>query len=136
MLLVSYLAYVLFRIGKNFFYESFLDHDAILSTDFYIPATVFLILWTALLVTAFTHRLRKGLSHKIEELSQVLVNRQMDQTLFPDLQQVCDEATQDRTRLHQLNERSTQLRRSLATSSALGAAKPAREVDPPAVSVT
>ncbi len=133
LLFLSYVIYVLFRIGKNFFYESFLEQEAILSTDFYIPATVFLVLWTGLLVTAFTHRLRKGLSRRIEELSQELVNRQMDQTLFPDLQQACDAANQDRLRLHQLTQRSMQLRHSVATSSALGGVKPVRPVESPAV---
>ncbi|MEZ6051182.1 MAG: GTPase domain-containing protein [Planctomycetaceae bacterium] len=136
LLFISYLAYVLFRIGKNFFYESFLDRDAILSTDFYIPATVFLVLWTGWLVIAFTHRLRRGLTRRIEGLSQDLVNRQMEETLFPELQQVCEESARDRLRLHQLHERSSQLRQTIATSTALGSAKRDSLVESKVVTVT
>ena len=132
LLFLSYVVFVLIRIGRNFFYDSFIEQQPILSTDFYIPATVFLVLWTGLLVTAFTHRLRGGLSRKIEELSHDLVNRQMDQSLFPDLQRTCDDAEAGRQRLHQLKERSTQLRRTIATSDGLGATKspPSRERSP------
>lgn len=133
LLFLSYVVFVLIRIGRNFFYDSFFEQQPILATDFYIPATVFLVLWTGLLVAAFTRRLRRGLSRKIEELSHDLVNRQMDQALFPDLQETCDEAEADRSRVHQLKERATHLRRVIATSDGLGAAKPTPVVEQTAV---
>ncbi len=124
VLFLTYVAYVLFRVGVNFFYESFLDREAILATDFYIPATVFFLLWTGVLVMAFTRRLRRGLTTRIRGLSQELVDRQMDLALFPQLDRACREAAAGRDSLEQLTERAGELQRSIARSTGLGGPRP------------
>ena len=120
LLFLAYVAFVLYRIGFNFFYESLLNREAILTTDFYVPAAVFLFLWTGLLVIMFTRRLRRGLDRQIDALAAELVDRRLADGLFPELQQVCDATRRQRDRLEQLTERAEELRRDVAGPAALG----------------
>ncbi|MBX3440176.1 MAG: hypothetical protein KF861_21990, partial [Planctomycetaceae bacterium] len=123
VLFLLYVGYVLFRVGVNFFYESFVNHDAILATDFYIPATLFFVIWTGGLVMAFTRRLRRGLTQRIRELCQELVDRRMELALFPRLDRACRDAGLGRERLEQLREQAEELQRAIAHSRRLGAAR-------------
>ena len=129
VLFLAFVGYLLYRIGFNFFYESFLDRDAILSTDFYVPAAVFLLLWTGLLVIMFTRRLRRGLDQKIASLAADLVDRKLADGLFPELQAVCDELSQQQDRLGQLTERADELRRDFAQPTSLGMTREPERAD-------
>ena len=93
-----YVGFVLVRVGKNFFYDTFLKelfwseparHVELLSFDFYLSAGLFFVLWTGLLVMAFARRLRSGLNRMIEELSRDLAGSRLDDGLFPRLEQAC-----------------------------------------------
>lgn len=121
VLFLLYVGYVLVRVGVNFFYESFVNREAILATEFYIPATVFFVLWTGLLVMAFTRRLRRGLTSRIRGLCQDLVSRRMELVLFPELDRACREAMRGRDRLTQLRERAEELQHAVAHETSLGA---------------
>jgi hypothetical protein len=127
LLFLAYVGFVLYRIGYNFFYESLLNQQAILASDFYIPAAVFLLLWTGLLVILFTRRLRRGLDRQIDALAAELVDRKLAGGLFPELQQLCDNARRHRDRLEQLAERAEELRRDIAGPSELGVSRPPAE---------
>ena len=61
LLFLAYLGFVLYRVGKNFFYDSFINEKNLLSTDFYLPALIFGVLWTGVLLILFLGRLRRGL---------------------------------------------------------------------------
>lgn len=132
VLFLSYVVYVLARVGKNFFYDSFFDRSTILSTDFYIPAVVFFLLWTGLLVMAFTRRLRRGLASRVRALSQEMVARQMDTPLFPKLERACQQARWGRDALEQLRLRTEELQRSIGRTIGLGATRPVTAPTPSA----
>jgi energy-coupling factor transporter ATP-binding protein EcfA2 len=124
LLFLAYVGFVLYRIGYNFFYESLLNREAILSTDFYVPAAVFLLLWAGLLVILFTRRLRHGLDRQIDALAAELVDRKLAGGLFPELQQLCDDTRRHRDRLEQLAQRAEELRREIAGPAHLGVSRP------------
>jgi hypothetical protein len=131
LLFLTYIGFVVFRVGKNFFYDTFLKRlladaavivEPVLSIDFYVSAGVFFLLWSGLLVMAFTARLRRGLRREVDELAQQLAQRRMSRGLFPDLENVCREITLSRNQLEALADDAVELRRHMATSSQLGAA--------------
>ena len=142
LLFGSYLGFVLYRVGRNFFYDTFLAEFLhpetattikLLPVDFYISAGVFFVLWSGLLVMAFTRRLRRGLKRQIDELASDLVGSRMSGGLFPELEQACRDVESSRHRLEAIAGSVAELRRQLATGSHLG-----RAVDPaaPAESTT
>lgn len=133
LLFLTYIGFVVYRVGKNFFYDTFFKQwladapvisEPILSVDFYVSAGVFFLLWSGLLVMAFTARLRRGLRREVDELAQQLAQRRMSRGLFPDLESVCRAITLSRNRLEALADDAVELRRHVATSSQLGVALP------------
>ena len=122
MLLLLYLGFLIGRIGHNFFWSSFLapilgqaDHpEPLLTVDFYIPAIIFLVMWSAILVLSYTWRLRRGLSTKIHKLAQSMVVTRISEGLFPALDHVCQSVISDDHRLTELRERTSRFRRELA----------------------
>ena len=71
LLLGAMLVVLLYRCGKNFFWDSWLapDPQAVYGTDFYIASALWLTAWCALLLWAFTSRLRRGLGSQIAGLA-------------------------------------------------------------------
>lgn len=122
LLFLAYIVYVLFRVGKNFFYETqFLDPPArYLSTDFYIPAALFFVLWTLLLIGLFTRRLRRGLSKEIRKLAGELVGIRLEHGLFPELEATCRDAEQRVQDLEHFESRLEELQRDTTTGVSLG----------------
>ncbi|WP_417847724.1 GTPase [Thalassoglobus sp.] len=120
-LFVAYLIFVLYRVGANFFYESFILHQPLLSSDFYIPAGLFLILWSGLLVILLTRRLRRGLRGSVETLVNNLVNRNLEKGLFPQLEQSILQTRRWANDARQLQTEVSQLRDEIATSPHFGA---------------
>ena len=123
-----FLAYVVFlvgRIGYNFFWSSFLgpilgamaQAEPLLAVDFYIPALIFLVLWSGLLVLCFTRQLRRGLSDRIHHLAQTMVETRITEGLFPGLEVICHEIVQEDRALSELHERTSDFRRHLADST-------------------
>jgi len=121
LLLALFVGYLLVRIGKNFFWDSVVDGDRIMTLDFYVPAGIFLILWAGMLVMAFTRRLRRGLNRRIEELAQEMAQGRIGNGLFPKLERTCREVRLHRDRLEALYQMTVHIRRQIATASALGA---------------
>lgn len=122
VLLLLYLVFLIGRIGHNFFWSSFLapivgnaDHaEPLLTVDFYIPAMIFLVMWSAMLVLSFTWRLRRGLSAEIHKLAQSMVETRISEGLFPAIDHVCQSVIEDEHRLKELLERTSRFRRELA----------------------
>ncbi len=121
LLFLAYVVYVLYRMGRNFFYDSAVLNTPLLSTDFYIPAALFFLLWTGLLVILFTRRLRRGVQRRINTLAKELAEHRLAGGLFPELEAVCQSAHISRQRLEQLGEQVESLRRSLLRNAELGA---------------
>lgn len=88
----AYLAFILYRVGKNFFYDSWLADAPLLASEFYIPAALFLVLWAGLLIMSFTRRLRRGLEQEVYTLAGDLVQTQLASGLFPDVESACRSA--------------------------------------------
>lgn len=88
----AYLAFVLYRVGRNFFFDSWLGTTPLLASEFYIPAALFLLLWGGVLVMAFTRRLRRGLEREVHALAADLVQARLASGLFPDVDVACRQA--------------------------------------------
>ncbi|MEZ5944686.1 MAG: GTPase [Planctomycetaceae bacterium] len=123
VLFILYIAFVLFRMGKNFFYESFILGTNLLSTDFYIAAGLFFVLWTGLLVMLFVRRLRTGLQGRISSLVQELISLRLSQGLFPNIDRAVREARSSQETVKALLAEVDQLRDDVAGSAKLGAQK-------------
>lgn len=116
--------FLLFRIGKNFFYDSYWLGQPHLDTSFYIPAALFLLLWAGMFVISFTSRLRSGLTRRVQELARELAAAKMGAGLFPDIEQQCHDFTRERDRLAGFLEKINSIRDQYAGASELGAVKP------------
>ena len=71
VLLLAMLGLLLFRLGKNFFYDSWwLDKPVpVWGLESYLAAAFWLLLWCFLLLWMFTRRLRGGLRQAIDRLA-------------------------------------------------------------------
>jgi len=96
-------AFLLYRVGRNFFYDSFWLEKPLLDTNFYIPAALFLVFWAGAFVMAYTWRLRRGLQRRIESLARELAGLKAGAGLFPDLEQRCQEFQTHQQKLEQFS---------------------------------
>lgn len=126
LLFMSYIGFVLYRVGRNFFHDSFLQEKPLLSTDFYIPAAIFWVLWTGVLLILFLGRLRSGLQREIQGLATQLVDVRLSGGLFPQLEQACRLARQQSQELFQLRESVERIRTLVSTGENWGARRTAR----------
>lgn len=71
LLLIVFAGGLLFRLGKNFFFDSWLSGQgaAVHGMEFYAAAAFWLALWCLVLLWFFHGRLRRGLSREIQRLS-------------------------------------------------------------------
>jgi hypothetical protein len=120
VLLIVYLVFVLFRVGKNFFYDSFLHDQPLLTSDFYLAAGLFLVLWCGVLVIGFTRRLRRGLQSRVQDLMATLVEARLGRGLFPNLETAVREAEDRAEQVNLLLAQTEVLRRDVAGSGTLG----------------
>lgn len=121
LLFGSYLAFIVYRVGRNFFYDSFWNNQPLLPVDFFVAAGVFLALWSGLLFFVYTRRLRRGLKREVDALAESLAQKHLAGGLFPQLDEAASAVERCRGRLHRLCETTTELRREIATGSELGA---------------
>lgn len=126
LLFMAYIAFLLGRVGYNFFWSSFLapmfgqlpKPQPLLTVDFYIPALLFLAIWSLMLVTAFTWRLRRGLTKRVREFAESLADSRLMHGLFPRLEESCHEVHRDSQRLSELLQSTTRFRKDLADPTA------------------
>ena len=116
------LAYIICRPAYNFFYASPLQGAPLLSSDFYIHAGIFLAIWSGMLVMVFTRRLRRGLMQRITELARKLAENRLAAGLFPRLERAVGEIRLARGQLESLVQTTHEIRREIASQTALGAA--------------
>ena len=117
--------FLLYRVGRNFFYDSFVLDRPLLDTNFYIPAALFLVLWAGLLVMSYTGRLRRGLTQNVQELARDLASLKVGDGLFPDLEQQVREFARERDRVESFVQTVDSIRDRFADASQLGELKPA-----------
>ena len=117
---IGYLGFILYRVGKNFFFDSFLHGEEILDLNFYIPAGLFFLLWTSLLLMMMTRRLRIGLRGRIATLAAELVQSELTKGLFPELELACQTARIERGQLEQLKINIDDFQKKIRNDSRLG----------------
>jgi hypothetical protein len=110
VLFAIYPLFVLYRVGKNFFYDSIFGNAELLSTSFYISAGLFFVLWSWLFVMSFCRRLRRHLSGEIEDLARSLAEQRITGEMFPPLADACRQVRLQRSRLDSIAATVTDLR--------------------------
>jgi hypothetical protein len=125
---VLFIAFILFlvgRIGHNFFWSSFLapmvgtatEAKPLLTVDFYIPALIFLVIWSGFLVTMFTWKLRSGLTNRVQQFAQSMAESRLLHGLFPNLESTCQSVQQDSQTLTSLLDQTESFRHNLADTA-------------------
>ncbi|MEW4490705.1 GTPase domain-containing protein [Thalassoglobus sp. JC818] len=118
-----YVVFVILRVGYNFFYDSLFNGQTLLSSDFYLAAGLFLILWSGLLVTTFTWRLRRGMKSAVQHLVSEMVDRKLERGLFPSLEDELRRAQRRTNAARQMLLDVDVLRNEVAAPSELAAKK-------------
>jgi hypothetical protein len=118
MLFCAMIDCLLYRLAKNFFYDSWLapNPSPVLGLDFYLTAGFWMLLWCLLLLAMLTRRLRSGLRREIDRLVVEWQSPSSAQGLFAHLESQCRSAIQFRRDMDGLEEQVNQLRRQLALS--------------------
>jgi len=115
ILLLAMLGLLLYRPAKNFFYDSWLASPPVplFGPGFYVVSLVWLALWCALLLWAFTLRLRRGLRREIDQLVQQWTSAQPAAGIFAALQAHCRQVERFEHELTRLQQRVAALRHRL-----------------------
>jgi hypothetical protein len=116
ILLLAMLGLLIYRLGKNFFYDSWLAAHpvAVFGIDFYLSAGLWLALWCLLLYWSFSSRLRRGLRREIEQFAQACRAPQSAAGLFARLEEDCLGVERFRQELGLVRQYVADLRRRLA----------------------
>jgi len=121
LLLLAMLGALAYRLGKNFFYDSWwLGTADVYGLDFYISAGFWLALWCLLLIWLFTGRLRRGLRRQVAELTESWHRGPTAAGIFTRLETDCRQIDRFRTDLDRLIAEVEQLRRRTASSGTGG----------------
>lgn len=115
LLLLAMLGMLVYRMGKNFFYDSWFAPQPVPVYDlgFYLSAAFWLVLWCLLLFWTFSLRLRRGLRREIDRVASGWLARPAA-TVFAALDDVCRRVRRWRDDLRLLDEHVATLRRRLA----------------------
>ncbi len=120
LLLLVMLGLLLYRLGKNFFYDSWWATPAapVYGLEFYLSAAFWLLLWCMLLLWAFSRRLRRGLRGEITRMAAGWQDGTPAAGIFAHLENQCRGAEQFRQELDTLCREVAGLQRQLAESAA------------------
>jgi hypothetical protein len=124
-----YPLFVLYRVGKNFFYDSLIYSVEPLGSNFYISAGLFFLLWSWLAVALYCRRLRRSLNTRIESIAAALAQQRLSGGLFPNLEEACRQSELQRVRLEAIGATVSGLAREVAVGG-LGAPRPAPPSEP------
>ena len=104
ILLLAMLGFLLFRLGKNFFYDSWwlTPPAAMWGLESYIAAAFWLLLWCFVLLWLFTRRLRGGLKQAIDRLAENWTGAAAACGVFAQLDDDCRRAVEFRRDLEML----------------------------------
>lgn len=117
LLLLVMLGVLLYRLAKNFFWDSWLAPQILplVGVGFYVQALFWLLLWCLLLVWAFNRRLRRGLKAEVDVLAEKWNNPGSAAGLFHDLESQCREIHQFHDELERIEQDVATLRRRLTS---------------------
>ena len=115
-LFVAVLGLLLYRLGKNFFWDSWFAAEPVpvFGLDFYLSAAFWLLLWCLILIWALTRRLRRGLRRQLDQLAAGWTNPALASGLFARLESQCDRGRQFRADLTRLSSEVAALRTHLS----------------------
>ncbi|MBN2578900.1 MAG: hypothetical protein JXB10_07910 [Pirellulales bacterium] len=121
-LLLAVLGGLLYRLGKNFFWDSWLapQPEPILGLEFYLTAGFWLLLWCAILIWSLTRRLRGGLRREIDALIAAWQQPDRASGLFRRLETTADQARRFRNELDVLETQVRRLRRQVSLPENIG----------------
>ena len=122
VLFIAYPLAFLSWIAKNFFYDViYLDQPSMLiPLDVYLPAALFFLIWTGLLILAFTRKMRRGLDRRIHNFCEEIANQKLSCGLYPELNAVCQEIHVQHRELLSLIGKTDEMRENIAISPVLG----------------
>jgi hypothetical protein len=117
-LFLAMLGWLLFRLGKNFFWDS----DALLNPhpteawglNPYLAAGFWIVLWCLLLLWMFAARLRRGLRRQLDQLAESWRNPSTAAELFSHLDAACRRIQQFRGDLQVLEQEVRNVQTQLA----------------------
>lgn len=117
ILLALMLGLLLFRLGKNFFYDSWLAEKPgpVYGLDFYVSAGFWLLLWCLLLLWGFCSRLRGGLRGEITRLAATWDDPSAAAPLFARVETECRHVERFRQELDAIQQEVVRLQRQVAT---------------------
>ena len=120
-LLLLFIGFVLFRAGRNFFWDTVVDPLVkVLPMDFYVSAGLFFGLWSVILVMSFCRRLKRGLNSEISTMADDVAQQKLTGGLFPDLESAIENVHRDRHRLEEMSSTCHRLQGNVASSTELG----------------
>jgi hypothetical protein len=116
ILFLAMLGWLLYRLGRNFFYDSWLapEHEKVFGLEFYLAAGFWLVLWCLALLWMFTGRLRRGLRRELDHLSETWRSPSTATELFAHLDGQCEAIRRFRGDLEDLEQEVRTLRHQLA----------------------
>ncbi len=111
------LGLLLYRLGKNFFYDSWLAEKPlpVFGLEFYTSAGFWLLLWCLLLLWAFCSRLRRGLRGEIRQTAVGWQNASPAAGLFAGVEGQCRRIEHCRQELDAIGQDVGRLRSQLET---------------------
>ncbi len=104
------LGWLLFRLGKNFFYESYLRPESLLGLDFYVQCLFWLLLWSGVLIWLLSRRLRRGLGRELDRLADQWRESPLGGGLFARAEHRCRSVRRFRGQLDELAAEVQRLR--------------------------
>ncbi|MHB1034171.1 MAG: GTPase family protein [Pirellulales bacterium] len=118
ILLAAMLGMLLYRLGRNFFYDSWLapSPGPVFGVEFYASAAFWLLLWCLALIWAFTSRLRRGLRGEIDQLAARWNSPELVPGIFERVERQCGDVRRFRDELTRLEHRVDGLHYRLAAS--------------------
>ena len=116
ILLLAMLIALLYRLGKNFFYDSWFAENPVpvYGLNFYLSAGFWLVLWCLLLLWAFCSRLRRGLRSQIDQLATGWQNASSAAGIFARAELDCRRVDQFRQELEAIRQAVDGLCRQVA----------------------
>ncbi|MBU4273245.1 MAG: hypothetical protein KKA28_15405 [Planctomycetes bacterium] len=115
LMLAAMLGLILFRLGKNFFYDSWLatPRAPVSGLDFYLSAGFWLVLWCLLLLWAFCSRLRRGLRGAVASLAVDWQDPSSAAGLFAGVEEECRRVERFHRELEAMRSDVERLRRQV-----------------------
>jgi hypothetical protein len=116
ILLLAMLGALLYRLGRNFFYDSWFAENPVpvFGLDFYLSAGFWLLLWCLLLLWSFCSRLRRGLRSQIDQLATGWQDASSAAGIFARVESDCHRVNQFRQELEAMRQAVEDLQRQVA----------------------